>query len=377
MNILRPILFTSLLLVVLTVPVGGQSVSDWTVSSTPIVEIGRVEGPSEYLFGSIGTARLLPNQRIVVSDREALSVRVFGPDGELQASMGRAGEGPGEFESMFGLWVVPPDTIEVWDPQAARITRFSADGSLIATQRVYPHPPEAPDGILDLPAGRLPGGEVALAWTVGRTSTTSRMRQADQTVLGRFGADGRLIRILGTVSGMVRSQGSPIVFTPFPYADRYRDTVYVTNGVNGDVFVFDPAGGLERSFTLPAESIGGSEAWDMLENTLSASGDTATLNLVRSRVRAEQTPALGGMFIDHQGLLWAKVYDPATDPIYTDASPWGGGGEWLVSRRDGQVMARVQLPTNVAPLDVRGDRMLGLSRDALGVERLVIHRLER
>lgn len=356
----------------------GQPDTSWTISSTPAVTIGKVEGKPQYLFSSIGVARLLPDQRIVVTDTDKKSIRVFGPDGEFQATMGQPGEGPGEFLRIFGLWTVPPDTIRTWDYRNARITTYKPDGTLVATQRIYPNPSEAPNGLLDLAAGPLNGGDVSLAWTVGNSAPSVRSFRADQTVFGRFGPEGHLKRILGTVTGIVRSQGSPVVFSPFIYADTYRDSVFVTNGMNPEIIVLSPEGGVARTITLPASSLDGSVAWRALNDTLTARRDSSLLRQVQSRPRAEEAPALGGMFVDYQGYIWAKIYDPKSDILYyMNTQPWGGGGEWIVSRPDGNVVSRVRMPDGVVPLDVRGERLLGLTRDPLGVERLVVHTIQR
>ena len=77
------------------------------------LEIGRLNGPPEYTFGMISGTATAPNGEILVSDGQQEVIRVFDIDGAFLRSIGRDGEGPGEFRmpcciafSPTGLWWV-------------------------------------------------------------------------------------------------------------------------------------------------------------------------------------------------------------------------------------------------------------------------------
>jgi len=75
--------------------------------------------------------------------------------------------------------------------------------------------------------------------------------------------------------------------------------------------------------------------------------------------------------------LWAKVFDPATDSPWLSGWLRRPGGTWLVLDLDGVPLARTELPPGFELEDVRGDLMIGVYEDALGVERVAVHRVRR
>lgn len=61
------------------------------------LEIGAAEGEAPYLFGRVSGVAADRDGRIFVADAQADTVRVFDPDGVFLISIGRGGQGPGEF----------------------------------------------------------------------------------------------------------------------------------------------------------------------------------------------------------------------------------------------------------------------------------------
>lgn len=56
---------------------GGWPAADsWSVTPTPAIEIGVVEGEDAYMFQSVRYARLLADGRVVVADAGQLVIRV-------------------------------------------------------------------------------------------------------------------------------------------------------------------------------------------------------------------------------------------------------------------------------------------------------------
>jgi hypothetical protein len=95
------------------------------------LSLGRVEGTSPDVFGSVSAVEIDGEGRLYVLDGQAQEVRVFGPDGTHLTTLGRPGEGPGEFRGAAGLNIDSEGNLWVWDPGNARFTAFTPDGSLI------------------------------------------------------------------------------------------------------------------------------------------------------------------------------------------------------------------------------------------------------
>lgn len=361
----------------LATPLTAQQPVEWTISPEPVVAFGVLDGDAAYMFTSIRAARILPDGRVAVADRGESSVRIFSQEGEFQAELGGQGEGPGEFRSVSGLWVSPPDTLVVWDADLHRLTTFLADGPLVGTRQVDPYQQGGPGGALDGLTGLFSDGDLALSWTVGGRPEPGEAIRPDRTVLGRFSRDGRLRHLVGEGQGLHRVPRSPDPFSPFPHFAIVRDSIYFMNGVDGAIAIFDPQGeGLARLITVPTVSaVETPRAWSVLQATLRQRGDEALLSRI-PEPRLSHTPTLAGMLADDRGLLWVKAYDPRKDSVYLGRPP-GKGGVWWVVTSAGDPVARVVMPDDLVPMHIVGNRILATSRGTLDVERIVIHTVSR
>jgi sugar lactone lactonase YvrE len=93
------------------------------------------DGPAAEQFGEIASVRADREGRIYVLDAQAQEIRVFDATGTYSHSIGRRGEGPGEFTYASEVDVGPAGDIWVLDDGMLRYSVFGADGAL---QRVHP-----------------------------------------------------------------------------------------------------------------------------------------------------------------------------------------------------------------------------------------------
>ena len=105
----------------------------WRVSAEPLREIGGPGAPARHEFQRIDGARRLPDGRIVVADGGTGTIRMFGADGSLLWSAGRAGDGPGEYRLIEDVGVGPGDSIWVFDFGLRRFTILTFDGEAVRT----------------------------------------------------------------------------------------------------------------------------------------------------------------------------------------------------------------------------------------------------
>src|SRR5688572_22228889 len=97
--------------------------------------IAEVEGRDEYTFGRVSGVVADKAGRIYVADGSANEVRVFGADGRFVHRIGRAGQGPGEFDGPCCLALRDDDhTLWVRDGGNARYMAFTL-GDTGATYR--------------------------------------------------------------------------------------------------------------------------------------------------------------------------------------------------------------------------------------------------
>ncbi len=362
----------------------AQQERRWSIQAAPETEIGDALGDDAYIFQSIAAARLLPDGRIVVADKAILDIRMYGKDGKFQKRIGRRGSGPGEFQHIGGLWLTSKGMIAVWDGKFGRITLFNSQGERESTQTLRGNPASRPPEIY---FGSFSNDDIVLVSLIGGRRGPEVV--PDRWVLGRFGLDGEFKGALGEARGMWRYNGNPIPFSPLPHTVLHRDSLYIVDDYGAELTVRDGRGAVSRKLSLPpARQVTVDAAWsgmeaEMRQRAKSASGSGAKLfidHLDHGRLlRPNQFPQIGGLITDDRGYIWAKTYDPSMDPFYlkTNAILPAAGGEWRVIRTDGGLVATVRLPATVRPLEIKGDRLIGVAVDELGVEKVVVHAIQR
>lgn len=92
-----------------TTVVRTLSGSVWGGEATlvPEVSIGELDGPEEYLFGWIFSIAVDEDHNVYVFDYQAQHVGVFDSEGDHVRTLGRQGEGPGEFNRAESIAMLP------------------------------------------------------------------------------------------------------------------------------------------------------------------------------------------------------------------------------------------------------------------------------
>lgn len=95
------------------------------------LSIGASEGQPEYMFSRISAIAVGDGGRIYVLDYMDAELRVFDREGKHLRTIGRRGQGPGEFSGPFSLGITTQDTIMVHDLMNHRISYFSMGGDFV------------------------------------------------------------------------------------------------------------------------------------------------------------------------------------------------------------------------------------------------------
>lgn len=92
-------------------------------------------GPDE--FGMVRSIVADADGAIYVADVQANEIRVFGADGAHLRTIGRSGDGPGEFNALYALaWI--GDTLAAFDPRNGRIGFLSPAGDWLGSTLYLP-----------------------------------------------------------------------------------------------------------------------------------------------------------------------------------------------------------------------------------------------
>lgn len=227
----------------------GERLPGWTVSTTPTLVVGGGSEEAGVQFGDVVAAVLLDDGSIAVADAGNHNVRVFAASGDSAASIGRKGDGPGEFRQIGAVWRVAGDSLAVWDFQVSRLTVFSRDGSL--GRVIVPQP--APSGSYHPMWGLFGDGSFVLGpgMDIPGLLTGGTRVWRDTVPLLRYGADGRLADTIGLYPGdekHVLVSGAGFNVRTLPYGRRLRmavggERLYLTTGDKSEVVALTPIGG--------------------------------------------------------------------------------------------------------------------------------------
>ncbi len=103
-----------------------------TIEIHEVVRFGSLNDTST-AFASVMDATFGPDGSIYVADGRNHHVRRYSNDGRLITTIGRRGNGPGEFQWPIELAVSKNDSLFVWDQRLKRFSLFDQDGSFVRT----------------------------------------------------------------------------------------------------------------------------------------------------------------------------------------------------------------------------------------------------
>lgn len=119
-------------------------------------EVGGIDD-DELIFGVLTQITSDEQGNIYVLDAQLTEVMMFSPDGEYIRSIGREGEGPGEFRRPADMFLTPEGHVAVMQRMPGKIVRVSKDGQPMGNQPI----PET-DGMRMFFNGRLAGSNLVL-----------------------------------------------------------------------------------------------------------------------------------------------------------------------------------------------------------------------
>ncbi len=109
------------------------------------LRIGELESRPEYLFARISSLAVDKTKNIYVADRMEDHIKVFSPEGLILRTIGRSGQGPGEFGRVDKIFIAENGDLIVVDPARREIHTFSPDGQHVDSLKfdnIYPYDTE-------------------------------------------------------------------------------------------------------------------------------------------------------------------------------------------------------------------------------------------
>jgi len=97
------------------------------------LSIGVAEGAEEYMFLNAREVVVDNRERIFVSDLRGVHIKVFDKFGNYITTIGRQGQGPGEFGRITNIQITAGNELMVYERMGFKLTFFSLDGDYIRT----------------------------------------------------------------------------------------------------------------------------------------------------------------------------------------------------------------------------------------------------
>lgn len=348
----------------------------WRLADAPAVSIGLVEGDEAYQFSDVTSGFVLPDGRIVVGHRRSPpDLRIFDATGRHERTIGGDGAGPGEFRVVFSADALG-DTIRVYDPGLARITRFASTGELLRMDPVAQVDPNAATRFILFPGPRDGG-------FLGRSNAP----RADPSSSGR--APGLSEIVLTDAVGAPRTDPLPIADGEFETGPRgpalvlfapraatlARDTlVYVGAGDDFAIDVYGPdltvRRRIRRTFT-PRPVTDELAAAHVAERVAAVADPLRRSQLAQSlegRPARSHLPAHDAMFlVDDEGNLWVRGF----------MAPGDEDQVWSVFDARGAYLGDLTIPRNLRLLSIASDRLVAVGLDSMDVQHVQVWEIRK
>ncbi|WP_419161482.1 hypothetical protein [Candidatus Palauibacter sp.] len=366
-------------------PTSGQEVvesaaardPDLTLAAEPLVRIGIVDGPVEYIFGNVTGAVRLEDGSIVVADEQSSNIRRYDANGQHMWTSGRSGEGPGEYQGLRLLRHCPGVPLTVFDWRVHRVTQLDLDGNLIATRSlasegVYPYsdPVCSPDDRLvftPIPADVESYDETVPVGEHYRSSMSLMSVQGDNVATLLSGIPGaERTRHYAEGSGP-RWWGKDMVYAPGGTGVWYGTADdYALERVDWTGQVTRTARWAGPDLTVTGDRVDiYREAWLARYDDPERRRDFERDSWPEIRDNLpDRFPAYEALFALPDGGVWVKTF------------VWRAPGEEMhLLGRDGAWVRRLTLPSNAVVLDAGRDWVLLRQRDELDVPTVAVYEL--
>jgi hypothetical protein len=343
----------------------------WRLSAEPLLSLGVMDGPEEYVFFRAWTAMQLGDGRIAVANTGSQEIRFFDAQGAFLYAVGSQGDGPGEFRSMGYTWRSDADSLFIYDIGLRRLSIFDENGRFSRTflfgeetgKFVFPDDLFG-DGTL---LGSIDEQDQGYSSDLGPVRGQSRY--------GHFDQEGRLVRFLALLPGAdlykgVHPDGSGFTTAADhavrPHAAAGRGKWYYGPGDAFEIQEWDVEGRLlklirlDRTRRSMPQAVVARREESLREMAPQAAALWGNIPL------PEFLPAHEMLMVDGTGNLWVQEYTVLDEPV-----------RWSIFDATGRWLGELTIPEKGRVTEVGEDHLLGIWSDSLGVQTVRRYGLEK
>jgi len=362
----------------------------------PEVEIGVLEGDPRYMLGNVISLAVDDDGRIFAMDRQALTLRVYGPDGSHLGDWGRDGGGPGEFgQPDGGLAVLSDGRVVVRDPGNARLQVYGPDGERAAEWSVVRSGFSTSNPLLVGPRDTIYTSTVI---NLGEGTDIGDWRRGLIAIHEGEVVDTVAAPDVGYEAPMLRAEReggtsiNGVPFSPSEEAEWHAVGKYWVHGISDEysVSILDPDGPIRIEREAPAVRVtAGERAYQRESATRNMRGTDPAWRWNGPDI-PDTKPAFRDLQVAEDGRIWLArhtegvrrdnpSYDPTDPESEAPEHVWGEPWAWDVFESDGTFLGTVHAPEGFQPYPravFSGDHVWAVAEDDLGVQRIVRYRIE-
>ena len=343
-----------------------------------IVRIGEIEGDDPYIFGNIRDVCIDPDGRTFILDDRARQIRIFDANGLHVRTVGRQGEGPGEFQMPIGMTWAPDGNLWVVDVANSRFTVFTPDGDLLSTHRrelvgysATWQGAFATDGALYEPGSSIdPGTGQSRRVYIRQVLQDGKLGETDRFDLPDFNTPFYRVEFQGGAMNL------RIPYAPEPsWIFDGNDGIWVATGDQYRFWHQSLTGETTRIVELARVSVAVSDS----ERTTARNGIERILQRVAGGVDQvdfskipRHKPAHGPIVLDDQGYIWVVQTLPES-PSADNSTPLT---VFDIFDPDGRYLGPLTVRIAKWPIPViAAGRIVGVIREDSGLERVIVYRI--
>jgi len=366
--------------VMLVIAVADASAqATWVVEQTPQLDIAAMSKEGTVVFSYAAGGMRLANGGLLIADRSENTIRVLDATGKLVRSVGRTGEGPGEFQSMLWAGRCRGDSLLVWDLRRRQATMVGASGAAARQFAV----PKGDTAQSPYQFSCSPGGKIA--YRSAPRPVRGAVNQQNPNIVGvsaavyAVDADGAIIQRLGEIAaGEVVAMVSPgggrgAVPRPLGRSASIAaldDAVVIGSADSAFVTVWR-ADAQPARHSLPIVLRAPTqrefdEAVQVLASMVPASMRQTMTQQIAAIPPPERLPPISALFVDSDGLIWIQTTPAGAKTV-----------DFLIMRGDGRVVATAQVPVGMTVFEIGRDYLLGSFTDAADEMHVAVYRLRR
>lgn len=362
----------------------------WSLSATPLATIGGGASDTALDLSRSQIAAVLDDGRVLAANLVPPQIYVFRPDGSQQGTLGRGGEGPGEYRMISNLLPLAADTVAAYDLFQRNALLFHPDGAALGNIQF----PTGGATIPPLLVARINGGtwifQVVNPMSQPPAGADGAYRVDEPVYSWRDGMPALDTLFLLPGPSMVQGtldfggqsipMGKAVGYGANTFVGAANDLIWSTTGDRFVLTARDTTGTVRREVRMAAppravsdadkeafkaamrEQFEAAKSFGVPEGMLDA--EIAKLD---QTTFAEHRPAIGQLTVDRLGRVWVTPDVPTVDDSL----------RWFVFSSEGELLGRLQLPKGLLVAASEDRVVLRREDDETGLVRLEVWGLNR